>query len=105
MNRIRERPAVAPAAALERLDDPVAEEDPVRESGQAVVQGLVSDLVVEAGILEGHRCLAREHRRDLDVPRASNAPLRADVSSSVPIVVPAAMSGTIAMLRWSIDLR
>ena len=37
--------------------------------------------------------------------RASNAALRADVSSSVPMVVPAAMSGMIAMLFWSIDLR
>ena len=68
-----ERPAATAAAPLEGLDDPIAEEDAIGQAGQAVVQRLVADLVVETGVLEGHRGLAREHRRDLDVAGVERA--------------------------------
>ena len=37
--------------------EPVAEESPVRELGQWIVERLVADPLVEAGVLERHRCL------------------------------------------------
>ena len=101
----RERPPSRPLAALEGLVDAVPEQDPVREPGQPVVQRLVADLVVEAGVLEGHRGLAREHRRELDgagVERA--APLGGQLDQSRPSV-PAATSGTIVIVRWPIERR
>ena len=76
----------------------------VGQSGQAVVEGLVLDRLVQAGVLQGHGALAGQEHRQLQVARAER-PAQGDIISSVPIEVPAATSGTIAMLRMPIDCR
>ena len=48
--------------------EPVAEEGPVRQSGQRVVERLVADLLVEPGILEGHRRLVRHRLGEPETP-------------------------------------
>ena len=68
-----EWPPVPTAAAVEGSPDPLPEESPVGETRQAVVERLVSDGVVEAGVLESHGGLAGEHLGHLDVARTEGA--------------------------------
>ena len=60
------RPASGPGRRLDGVGDAILEEGPVREPGQAVVEGLVAELLVEAGVLEGHARLGRERLGEAD---------------------------------------
>ena len=68
-----EWPPVPTAAAVERPPDSIPEQGPVGEARQAVMERLVPDGVVEAGVLESHGGLAGEHLRHLDVARTERA--------------------------------
>ena len=47
-----------PPCPGQRLADPVEDQDPVGQPGQAVVQGLMADLVEQAGVADGDGRLA-----------------------------------------------
>ena len=99
-----ERLAIATPAPLEGVVDPIAEEhrfaSPVRPSCSAWWRISSYRRAFSSAMAPSPASIVA-----IWTSRAPNTPDRSDISSSVPIGVPAAISGTIAMLRIPIDAR